>query len=55
MHEEQWVQRSKDDELLHLIRKLKWIGMDRDAEELERTLCAVRRHESLLSEPADTD
>jgi hypothetical protein len=55
MVEEQWSLRNTDDELLHRIRKLKWIGMERDAEALERALREMRPHESVLSLPADTD
>lgn len=52
---EQSIQHSTDDELRHLVQKLKWIGMDRDAEALSRAIREARPHCSLLSEPAETD
>jgi hypothetical protein len=42
MVEEQSAQRSTRDELLHQIRKLRWIGMESDAEALERVIREVR-------------
>jgi hypothetical protein len=55
MVEERWIHRCMDDALLHLIRKLRWIGMESDAEALERVLRHIRPRHSVLSQPIDSD
>jgi hypothetical protein len=55
MVQEQGTQRCTDDELLHLIRKLRWIGMESDAVALEQSLRKARPHDIVLAEPPDTD
>jgi len=55
MNQESLLQDMTQDEILHLVRKLRWIGMESDAEGLQRALHDVQSHASILSEPADTD
>lgn len=38
-------------EVVKRIRKLRWIGMEREAEALQATLCRMRRPDSVLGEP----
>jgi hypothetical protein len=44
-------------ELIKLITKLRWMGLDEEANCIERRLlsCPVRPGESVLAEPRDTD
>ena len=43
-------------ELVKRIRKLRWMGMEREAEALQATLCRRERStDSVLAAPADTD
>ncbi len=49
------AQRAKADELVRLIRKLRWIGMDRDAEALQDLLETLDAADSVLAAPLDTD
>jgi hypothetical protein len=45
------------DELLKLIRKLRWVGMDDDARRLQRVVGMLPANErgSILAEPPETD
>jgi len=45
------------DELIKLITKLRWMGLDEEANCIERRLlsCPVRPGESVLAEPRETD
>jgi|EndMetStandDraft_2_1072991.scaffolds.fasta_scaffold4205359_1 hypothetical protein len=45
------------DELVQLIRKLRWIGMDDEARRMQALLCCVRPEESgsVLTECGSTD
>ncbi len=49
------AQRAKADELVRLIRKLRWIGMDRDAEALQDLLETPEAADCVLAAPLDTD
>ena len=42
-------------ELVKLIRKLRWIGMEREAEQLQTVLCRIPAADSVLAAPHDTD
>ena len=42
-------------ELIKLIRKLRWMGMEREAERLQITLCRVPGADSVVAEPHETD
>ena len=42
-------------ELAKLIRKLRWIGENDEAEELLRRLCVARTSECILAGPGETD
>jgi hypothetical protein len=43
-------------ELVKRIRKLRWMGMEREAEALQATLCRrARSTDSVLAAPHDTD
>ena len=43
------------DELVQRIRKLRWMGMDEEAEQLQSALRDVDQAAILLSGPSDTD
>ena len=51
------TQRRTADDLVHLIRKLRWIGMDDEAEAMQAQLadCRVPPRESVIASPRDTD
>jgi hypothetical protein len=42
-------------ELIHLIRKLRWMGLDGEAVQMEALLAEASRTESVLAGPIDTD
>lgn len=42
-------------ELIWRIRKLRWIGMDDEAEHLEISLCRLGNEQVLFAEASDTD
>ncbi len=42
-------------ELIKRIRKLHWIGMDEEAEQLRHSLRGVARMDVVVAEPRDTD
>ena len=42
-------------ELIKLIRKLRWIGMEGEAERLAVTLAESARTDSVIGEPRETD
>jgi hypothetical protein len=42
-------------ELIKLIRKLRWIGMEKEAEGVETALRGVSPADSVLAAPHDTD
>ena len=42
-------------DLTKRIRKLRWMRMEDEAEQLQWTLRALRRGSTLLAEPGDTD
>jgi hypothetical protein len=42
-------------ELVKRIRKLRWMGMEREAEALQATLCGAQSTDSVLAAPHDTD
>jgi hypothetical protein len=42
-------------ELIHLIRKLRWMGLDEEAARMEALLAELPRAESVLAGPIDTD
>jgi hypothetical protein len=47
----QWA----SNQLIALVRKLRWIGMDDEAEELLAKLTFIRPTEPLVAEPSATD
>jgi hypothetical protein len=42
-------------DLVKLIQKLRWMGMDREAEQLQRVLRLLPETDSVLAAPHDTD
>ncbi len=42
-------------ELVKLIQKLRWMGMDREAERLQSVLRRIPESDSVLAAPHDTD
>jgi hypothetical protein len=42
-------------ELIHLIRKLRWMGLDDEAARMEALVAEVRSAGSVLAGPIDTD
>jgi hypothetical protein len=42
-------------ELIHLIRKLRWMGLDEEAARMEALLAELPRAESVLAGSIDTD
>lgn len=42
-------------EMLHLIRKLRWIGMDAEAEQLQQKLREATPTGGVITAPRDTD
>jgi hypothetical protein len=42
-------------ELIHLVRKLRWMGLDEEAARMEALLAELPRAESVLAGPIDTD
>jgi hypothetical protein len=47
--------RQQANELISLIRKLRWMGMEEEAERVETALHGVLPADSVLSAPHDTD
>jgi hypothetical protein len=49
--------RQQANELIRLIRKLRWMGMEEEAERVqtELTQCGVRPADSVLAAPRETD
>ena len=47
-------QRTSSD-LVKMIRKLRWIGNEEEAERLQNSLCRIPRGDSLLAVTCDTD
>ena len=47
--------RRKADELIKLIRKLRWIGMEKEAQRAETALGSMSPADSVLATPVDTD
>ena len=47
----------KSNELVRLIRKLRWMGMEEEADRVQTELaqCGVRRADSVLATPHETD
>jgi len=47
----------KSNELVRLIRKLRWMGMEEEADRVQTELarCGVRRGDSVLATPYETD
>ena len=50
-----WAEQRASSELVKLIRKLRWIGMEREAERLQTVLCRIPAADSVLAAPQDTD
>jgi hypothetical protein len=42
-------------ELVKRIRKLRWMGMEEEAQQLQIALCQLRQADSVLAAPPDTD
>ena len=42
-------------DLVNRIRKLRWMGMQQEAEELQMTLCRVPHSDCVIVVPRDTD
>jgi hypothetical protein len=49
------VEQRASSELVKLIRKLRWIGMEREAERLQTVLRRTPAADSVLAAPHDTD
>lgn len=49
------LEHATSDELVRLIRKLRWVGMDSDAEALQILLRGLEATDSVLAGPVDTD
>jgi hypothetical protein len=47
-------QRASND-MIKLIRKLRWIGMDGEARRLQGSLSGIRQVDSVVAEPRETD
>ena len=47
--------RQQANELIKLIRKLRWMGMEEEAERAETALRGISPADSVLATPADTD
>jgi hypothetical protein len=47
--------RQQASELIKLIRKLRWMGMEEDAERAETALGGISPAHSVLATPSDTD
>jgi hypothetical protein len=47
--------RQKANELIKLIRKLRWMGMEEEAERAETALGSVSPADRVLATPVDTD
>ena len=47
----------KSNEIVRLIRKLRWLGMEEEADRVQTELaqCDVRRTDSVLATPHETD
>jgi hypothetical protein len=52
-----WSARQQANELIRLIRKLRWMGMEEEAERAQTELaeCGFRPADSVLAAPRDTD
>ena len=48
------AQRASND-MIKLIRKLRWVGLEGEAERLRRALAGMPQHDSVLAEPRETD
>jgi hypothetical protein len=42
-------------EMIKLIRKLRWMGMEREAQRLQFSLSGAPKMDSVLAEPRETD
>ncbi len=49
------LEHATSDELVRLIRKLRWVGMESDAEALQILLRSLEATDSVLAGPVDTD
>jgi hypothetical protein len=49
------MEQQEANRLIRLIRKLRWIGMDKEAERAETALSSVPPGDSVLAAPHDTD
>jgi hypothetical protein len=49
------IEPDRSSELVKLIRKLRWIGMEREAERLQRELRRAPASDSVLASPRETD
>ena len=47
--------RQQANELIKLIRKLRWMGMEEEAERAETALRGISPADSVLATPSDTD
>ena len=56
-HSQTLCTNQQSEEWARLIRKLRWIGMDEEAHQLQRALCSVPPHEryAVLAGPFNTD
>jgi hypothetical protein len=49
------LERGIPSDIIKLIRKLRWIGMEDEARTLQRSLRAMRPTDSVLAGPTETD
>jgi hypothetical protein len=49
------TEQRRSSELVKLVRKLRWMGMEADAERVETTLCGLSPADSVLAAPRETD
>lgn len=49
------VEQRTSDELTKLIRKLRWMGLEEEAQQTQRMLSEVELAGGILTEPHDTD
>jgi len=49
------VEQRTSDELTKLIRKLRWMGLEEEAQQTQRMLSEVEPAGGILTEPHDTD
>lgn len=54
-HPDSSVEKRTSTELVKLVKKLRWMGMEEEAQQVQIVLRAVDPHATLLAGPWDTD